>query len=494
MATETKTFTLADVEHHSKTDDIWVVIRNKVYDVTKYLEDHPGGVAVLQEIAGTDATVAFDDVGHSAEATDELKLLYIGDLAEEEHIEVLEIFRPTFHQVEQIAAVIVPDKKSKKTSRHLVRGVSILSLGLALSIGGAVWTGRTAELIAALRRPLSLASSYIPSSIRSDASRRPGLFWWGFGIATVADIALSISLGTWVLSKFDVQEEFTHFAPRRTATAAGYMPILKVPTSFTRPKVPKPAQATRVIDPQEWRLFKLVRKTLISPNVYRIVFALPHAHSVLGLPTGQHIALRAMINGKNVARSYTPVSNNTDLGRIELVIKVYEQGLMTKHLEAMRVGESIEIRGPKGAMQYLPNQYAKHIGMIAGGTGITPMFQLIRAICDDEEDNTTINLLYANNTEEDILLRSELDGYVEQCPGNFQVHYVLAKPGPNWTGSSGFISADLIKERLPLVADETKVLLCGPPPMVNAMSKTLVAQGFKAPGAMSKATDQVFLF
>jgi cytochrome-b5 reductase len=163
-----------------------------------------------------------------------------------------------------------------------------------------------------------------------------------------------------------------------------------------------------------------VRKASVAPNVYSFVFGLPNADDVLGLPTGQHIALRATINGQSVSRSYTPVSNNTDLGRIELLVKVYPQGQMTKHLEAMQIGDMIDIRGPRGAMQYSPS-YAKHIGMIAGGTGITPMYQLIRAICDDETDATQMSLLYANNTEEDILLRKELDDFAMRFPNKFQV-------------------------------------------------------------------------
>jgi cytochrome-b5 reductase len=51
-----------------------------VYDVTKYLEDHPGGAAVLIEVAGTDATQAFEDIGHSDEAREQLEPYYLGDL------------------------------------------------------------------------------------------------------------------------------------------------------------------------------------------------------------------------------------------------------------------------------------------------------------------------------------------------------------------------------------------------------------------------------
>lgn len=233
-----------------------------------------------------------------------------------------------------------------------------------------------------------------------------------------------------------------------------------------------PLKKPNVLDPRQWRPFTLTRKDEVAPHVYRFVFALPNADDILGLPTGQHIALRATINGQSVARSCTPVSNNSDTGRIELLIKVYPNGAMTRYLKDMKIGKTIEIRGPKGAMQY-SRQYAKYIGMIAGGTGITPMYQLIRAICEDPDDKTQISLLYANNTEEDILLRTELYAFAQKCPEKFQVQYVLSHADEKWTGYKGFVSGEIIAKHLAPAAAENRVLLCGPPPMVAAMKKAL---------------------
>jgi cytochrome-b5 reductase len=319
--------------------------------------------------------------------------------------------------------------------------------------------------------------------------RSNGGFWIGFGIATAANFALFLGMGVFVSTKLDVQHEFTRHAQHRPKRTDMILPYPRG-ENLAAPKAPS---KTPVLDPQKFRLFKLAEKTLVSPNVYRFVFALPNSDDVLGLPTGQHIALRAEILGKKVQRSYTPVSNNKDLGRIELLVKVYPQGLMTNHLAAMNVGDEIEIRGPKGAMQY-SRTYAKNIGMIAGGTGITPMYQLIRAICEDEEDNTQISLLYASNSEEDILLREELDAFAAKNPHKFKFQHVLAKPKDSWTGLQGFINQDMIKEHLAPATDSSKVLLCGPPPMINAMKKNLAGLGWKEPGAISKASDPVFLF
>ena len=68
------------VAKHNKEDDCWVIVHGKVYDVTKYLEDHPGGPEIITDLAGQDCSEEFDDVGHSTEASEILEGLYIGDL------------------------------------------------------------------------------------------------------------------------------------------------------------------------------------------------------------------------------------------------------------------------------------------------------------------------------------------------------------------------------------------------------------------------------
>jgi cytochrome b involved in lipid metabolism len=82
MAEESvKTFTLEEVKKHNCIDDLWVAIEGRVYNVTKFLEDHPGGDGVLMDNAGTDATSEFHAVGHSDEAMELLKQYYVGNVA-----------------------------------------------------------------------------------------------------------------------------------------------------------------------------------------------------------------------------------------------------------------------------------------------------------------------------------------------------------------------------------------------------------------------------
>jgi cytochrome-b5 reductase len=150
--------------------------------------------------------------------------------------------------------------------------------------------------------------------------------------------------------------------------------------------------------------------------------------------------------------------------------QTYEKGNISKHLQSLKIGDKIKVKGPKGQMVYTPD-LAPHLSMIAGGTGITPMLQIIRAALKNSEDKTTMSLIYANVTEADILLKKELDEQVAASNGRLQVYHVLNNPPAGWTQGVGFVSKEMIQEHLgkALEDDRSKLLLCGPPPMLTAM-------------------------
>jgi len=249
----------------------------------------------------------------------------------------------------------------------------------------------------------------------------------------------------------------------------------------------------------EYQQFKLTSRTQISPNTVLFRFALPTATSRVGLPVGKHMLLRCHdAENKLVARSYTPVSSDDDLGYFDLLVKLYPTGKMSQHLQALQIGQSIEARGPQGSLEYkgagefkilrrrvAPETGTEHriyhikeVGMIAGGSGITPMLQLLRDVSKHgAADSTKLSLLFANVTEADILLRSELEE-LRESRSLTDVHYTLDRPAETWTGLKGFVTPDMIKAHLPAPGPATLILLCGPKPMVDMMEKHLLGMGY----------------
>ncbi|XP_053576244.1 NADH-cytochrome b5 reductase 2 [Bombina bombina] len=244
-------------------------------------------------------------------------------------------------------------------------------------------------------------------------------------------------------------------------------------------------------DPNAKYPLPLIEKQEISHDTKKFIFGLPSAEHVLGLPIGQHVYLSAKVNGSLVVRAYTPVSSDEVKGHVDLIVKVYyknvnpkfpEGGKMSQYLDNMKIGDTIDFRGPNGLLVYKgkgkfsirPDKKSepqikstKHIGMLSGGTGITPMLQLIRHITQDPNDNTKCSLIFANQTEEDILLRKELEEVANNHPDQFKLFFTLDRPPQGWNFGSGFVTADMIKKHLPPPSDDVLVLMCGPPPMIQ---------------------------
>ena len=77
---EVKILRKDDVAQHKNKNSCWIILHDKVYDVSKFLDEHPGGEEVLLEQGGKDATENFEDVGHSTDARDLLPQYLIGEL------------------------------------------------------------------------------------------------------------------------------------------------------------------------------------------------------------------------------------------------------------------------------------------------------------------------------------------------------------------------------------------------------------------------------
>mmetsp|Transcript_2780 Transcript_2780/g.3326 ORF Transcript_2780/g.3326 Transcript_2780/m.3326 type:complete len:134 (-) Transcript_2780:161-562(-) len=125
MSEEEKQITMEEVAKHNAQDDCWLVIGNdktggaKVYDVTGYLDDHPGGAEVLLDVGGQDADEFFEDIGHSKDARDELKKLLVGTL----YLDPAELKR------REEAAKLAAEKANSGGSNAIVMLVALVAVG-----------------------------------------------------------------------------------------------------------------------------------------------------------------------------------------------------------------------------------------------------------------------------------------------------------------------------------------------------------------------------
>jgi len=302
--------------------------------------------------------------------------------------------------------------------------------------------------------------------------------------ATEDFVAIHSSKATKMLEKFYIGD--LDVSSVKTSTAAEVKDAIDIKTG--RPIA---------LDPKRKRPFKLQEKIVLSEDSFLLDFALPSPEHILGLPTGKHMFLSAEVNGEAVMRRYTPISSNHDIGRVQFVIKAYRPctpfpngGKFSQHLDSIKVGDTIDMRGPVGEFEYVANgkyyidgleHFANCFNMIAGGTGITPVMQVASEILRHPEDKTKLSLVFACRTEGDLLMRSTLDAWAETHSDKFKVHYVLSAGAPaGWKHSTGFVNKDIFEKELYPAGDDVHTLMCGPPIMLEkACVPNLAALGHK---------------
>jgi len=233
------------------------------------------------------------------------------------------------------------------------------------------------------------------------------------------------------------------------------------------------------LNPKQWSKCTLKLKKQINHDTVHLTFELEDRNQKLGVPIGKHLYLKCISSsGENIIRSYTPISDIDQCGQFELLIKLYKAsdnqsfGKMSRCIDQLKQGDTVQCKGPFGNFEYKGNGIISNKGnirkvekltMIAGGSGITPIYQIFRyAYIDGIE----CDVIYCNKTEEDILLANELNHLK-------QIHHCLSNPNERWKGFRGHISQSLIGQR-----HDGLLLCCGPRGLEEAVKKIAKESGW----------------
>ncbi|KAI9356126.1 hypothetical protein BD770DRAFT_323526 [Pilaira anomala] len=222
------------------------------------------------------------------------------------------------------------------------------------------------------------------------------------------------------------------------------------------------------LNTERYSPLKLIKKEQISPDSYRLRVSTKQVDKEFPVPSCLYIKDDTI----QVMRPYTPINSNPFKdGFIDLVVKRYDDGSVSRTLSGFEPNDLVHVRGPMMEEYEYKENTLDEVGMIAGGTGIAPMYQLITRILENPNDkNTRIWLVYGNKKVEDILLKPELDELKEKYGDRIKIKYVLESPPPNDDSSfeKGFITQEMIQEMMPQKEHHhRKVFVCGPNKMLE---------------------------
>lgn len=226
----------------------------------------------------------------------------------------------------------------------------------------------------------------------------------------------------------------------------------------------------RALDEERYVPMNLISKEKISPDSYRLRVSTKQLDKEYPVPSCLYIKDDTI----QVMRPYTPINSNPYKdGYIDLVVKRYENGSVSRTLSGFEpLSDVVHVRGPMMEEYEYKENTVDEIGMIAGGTGISPMYQIICRILENTNDKTSnIWLIYGNKKLDDILLKTELDELEKKHPDRLKVKYVLETPPENSSKDEfekGFVNQAMIEEMMSKDKNHNrKIFICGPNKMLE---------------------------
>lgn len=197
--------------------------------------------------------------------------------------------------------------------------------------------------------------------------------------------------------------------------------------------------AAQSIKPDRYTQFQLLGVTPVSEDSKIFKFAIHSANRTSELAAISHVSFKD--DRLQIQRPYTPIS--VEQNTMDFLIKRVESGSVSRWLFSLVPGAKVEMRGPILTWQYEPNRYEK-LTLLAGGSGIAPMYQLLQSSIANPEDRTTFHLVYANKASANIPLREHLDALHERFPEKFSIDYVVDQDSEEMGLKSGLLTKELL--------------------------------------------------
>ncbi|XP_074006477.1 cytochrome b5 reductase 4 isoform X2 [Numenius arquata] len=448
-----------ELAKHNKKEDCWICIRGFVYNVTPYMEYHPGGEDELMKAAGTDGTDLFDQVHRWVNYESMLKECLVGRMA------VKPIISPTLSEEKKRLNGMVPEKK--------VLGASVKDLTPSYD-----WF-QTDSLITVViyTKQKDMNAELVIVDCQDKRLR---------GEIVVGDHSYLVNVDL----DNAVQEDT---AVNITEKVGKVEIILKKKDNVHWEKLGQPLESHNTFIKRTdrglfYRKCKLVSKTEVTHDTKLFCLTLPES-THLRVPTGQHVYLKQIVAGTEVVKPYTPVlpflprdfkePSHHDGARIYLMIKIYSHGLFTQALDHLQIGDSISVSNPEGNFKKSQVQSLEDLFLLAAGTGFTPMVKLLDFALAEVSSLRRVKLIFFNKTEDDILWRDQLEQLALKDE-RFEVQFILSQPTKDWVGKEGKISSSLLSEFVKRSRKDSKVLICicGPTPFTEQGVQDLKDLGY----------------
>ncbi|NXK87564.1 NB5R4 reductase, partial [Formicarius rufipectus] len=443
-----------ELAKHNRKEDCWICIRGFVYNVTPYMEYHPGGEDELMKAAGTDGTELFDQVHRWVNYESMLKECLVGRMA------VKPIAAPK-GEVSVLACIFFFFQQTTEDEIVLCMNTFISNVLLIyffymlyfLFYSYDWFQTDSLIMVVIYTKQKDMDAELVIVDCQDKRLR---------GEIIMDDYSYLVEVGRTFSLLVNIAEKVGKVEI-----------ILKKKDNIHWKMLGQPCEGHNTFIKRTdrglfYRKCKLISKTEVTHDTKLFCLMLPKG-THLRVPTGQHVYLKQIFTETEMVKPYTPVlpflpldfqeSSHHDGVHMYFMIKIYSCGLFTQALDHLQIGDCISVSNPEGNFKKSQVQTSEDLILLAGGTGFTPMVKLLNFALAEVSCLRTAKLIFFNKTEDDILWRNQLEQLALKDE-RFEVQFILSQPTKNWVGRQGKISSSLLSEFVKRSRKDSKVLIC----------------------------------
>ena len=232
---------------------------------------------------------------------------------------------------------------------------------------------------------------------------------------------------------------------------------------------PKPQERTKYL--------ALTVRSVVKETADAITIVFEPPSGGLSYQAGQFLTLILPLDGKEVRRSYSLCTSPAVDPHPSVTVKRVASGQVSNYLnDTLKPGDTIQVLEPMGTFTTsLDPANQRHLVMLGGGSGITPLMGLLKSVLH-EEPQSKVSLIYANRDPSSIIFQQQLEALKQQYDGRLHVVHVLEEPGDHSEALEGRVTADRLPELLsdlPFQEVTTEYFLCGPQGMMENVRTAL---------------------
>ncbi|XP_043579156.1 cytochrome b5 reductase 4 isoform X1 [Bombus pyrosoma] len=452
--------TLSELATHNKQNDAWIAIRGIVFNVTRYMDFHPGGVNELMRGVGKDATKLFENVHAWVNYQSILQKCVVGRLSRGSvsgtTSSPTENDDSSTSNCSSATLNLITSCTTHGVSQENVSDASLLNIKMD-------WR-QTSNSITLFYQTMRDYPGVCYQLSRINDSKLIYKLFFEKGIIThELELTEEIQWPPVCVRNFETMEiNFTFTKQRKELwKSQGTQTIYRETNTNSR----------------TYREYEVLTNKPLSKLVHLLVVRAKDSLQIV--PIGRHVEAKMNVMGMEVSRLYTPVppclhpddmAPNYKSDCLCFMIKKYPNGAFSPSITALQIGQTFLLSNALGA--FIVESFDRYsvLHMIAGGTGLTVMLGIVqRALA--RRSVTTINLLNFNKDEDNMFYVKQLEK--ASADKKLKVTHILSQAGDAWTGRRDTLSDDLLKELVATSNPDACVLMCGPQGFVQFAKKSL---------------------